>query len=214
MHLTRVIRSPWFVLVSAAAVLIFIGVITNGFAVTRSLLQEGFSPPNKPRYFHEHRLVLYSIPIALALTSAIVLISISPLPLRARGFRYWLFLFAKTTALLLIVPLLWIEGGVTLRSAIPHFGLRMFGAGLGLTLVFIAVFAYALGWSFIDQRRRCPVCLRRLTLPVTLGTCGSIFDPATTELLCEDGHGSLAVTETLAGERDHWTELDSSWRGL
>jgi len=62
------------------------------------------------------------------------------------------------------------------------------------------------------SRRRCPVCFERLALPITLGSWSSVLEPATTEFLCEFGHGSLCVPETEQGERDRWTTLDASWR--
>jgi hypothetical protein len=69
-------------------------------------------------------------------------------------------------------------------------------------------------WSFIEQRHRCPVCLKRLALPVTLGSWSSVLEPATTEFLCEKGHGSLSVTENGSGAPDHWTVFDVSWQSL
>jgi hypothetical protein len=51
-------------------------------------------------------------------------------------------------------------------------------------------------------------------MPVRFGSWASVFDPVMTELLCDEGHGSLSVAETAIGERDRWIALDSSWRGL
>ena len=85
------------------------------------------------------------------------------------------------------------------------------------TLTFLAVCALATLWCVVDQRKRCPVCLSRLALPVTLGSwSSSLLDPVTTEFVCERGHGSLAMPETAASsaERDRWTEMDESWRDL
>jgi hypothetical protein len=69
-------------------------------------------------------------------------------------------------------------------------------------------------WSLADQRRRCPVCLGRLEMPVTLGSWASVFEPPTTEFLCADGHGSLSVQEAEPTAADRWIALDSSWRSL
>jgi len=49
-------------------------------------------------------------------------------------------------------------------------------------------------------------------MPVMIGSWASVFEPVTTELLCEEGHGSLCVPET--GQPDRWTPLDASWREL
>jgi len=47
-----------------------------------------------------------------------------------------------------------------------------------------------------------------------MGSWGSVLEPATTELLCEAGHGSLSMTETDAAEPDRWTVLGPSWKDL
>ena len=130
------------------------------------------------------------------------------LVVRQQGFglrhnwRYWRFLASKTVLLLLIPSVLWIETGrFTPIPARPI-----------VTLLFLAACALALWWSFADQRRRCPVCFEWLALPVSLGSWSSVLEPATTEFLCESGHGALCVPETEQGERDRWTTLDGSWR--
>jgi hypothetical protein len=51
-------------------------------------------------------------------------------------------------------------------------------------------------------------------MPVTIGSWASVFDPAITEFMCEEGHGSLSVAETYADEPDRWTSLDASWQEL
>jgi hypothetical protein len=118
------------------------------------------------------------------------------------SWRYWRFLAFKTLLLVLIPSLLWIESGRFVP--IP--------ARAVVTLLFLAACSFALWWSFADQRSRCPVCFERLALPVTLGSWSSVLEPATTEFLCEFGHGSLCVPETEQGERDRWRTLDPSWR--
>jgi hypothetical protein len=73
-----------------------------------------------------------------------------------------------------------------------------------------------LWWCWYDQRRRCRHCLRRLTLPVSIGQSGSVlFDPARIELVCPAGHGLLVTPEQLpSADPPAWTELDESWRDL
>jgi hypothetical protein len=51
-------------------------------------------------------------------------------------------------------------------------------------------------------------------MPVTMGSWASVLDPATTESLCEKGHGSLSVPEAGTGAPDHWIAMDASWREL
>jgi hypothetical protein len=118
------------------------------------------------------------------------------------NWRYWRFLASKTLLLVLIPSLSWIESGRFVP--IP--------ARPAVTLLFLAACSFAFWWSFADQRRRCPVCFEWLALPVTLGSWSSVLEPATTEFLCESGHGTLCVPETEQGERDHWRTLDPSWR--
>ncbi|MGE5645549.1 MAG: hypothetical protein ACM336_07145 [Acidobacteriota bacterium] len=111
---------------------------------------------------------------------------------RAQAARAWGFL---------IVKLLLVLGGLPLLPP----------------LLFLPACALAVLWCVSDQRRRCPVCLHRLAMPVTVGSWSSSFlDPAMTELLCENGHGALAMPETQssATEPDRWTAMDESWRDL
>jgi hypothetical protein len=159
-------------------------------------------------------VAVYGAPILLALAAGVVLVAIGRLSLHRHGRRYWSFLLLKTISVMVIVPLLWIEGGAVLRALLPNDALRVLVGGLGLALLFIAAFARALAWAFADQCQRCPVCLRRLAMPVTIGSWASVFEPAATELLCDQGHGSLCVSETATGQPDRWIALDASWRGL
>ncbi len=52
-----------------------------------------------------------------------------------------------------------------------------------------------------------------MAMPVTMGSWASVFDPVTTELLCDSGHGSLCLQETESGS-DRWTGMDKSWSDL
>ena len=51
-------------------------------------------------------------------------------------------------------------------------------------------------------------------MPVTMGSWGSVLDPAMTESLCDSGHGALCQPESAEGLPDKWTKLDPSWREL
>jgi hypothetical protein len=97
---------------------------------------------------------------------------------------------------------------------IAHETLRAWIAGIGSTVAFLGGFGVAVIWVFGDQRRRCPVCLRRLARPVTFGSWGSMFEPVTTEFVCDEGHGALSLDESEIGAGDRWVALDASWRGL
>ncbi|MBX5494583.1 MAG: ABC transporter permease [Bryobacteraceae bacterium] len=121
---------------------------------------------------------------------------------------YWLFFLAKTALLLGTLTLIWVERTYGPRGA-------LFGFTLGWVFLLFCLAAALL--SILDQRRRCPVCLHRLSLPVSLGTWASaLLDPASTELLCERGHGTLTVpeTQTSATGPERWTAMDESWREL
>jgi len=216
-------RSPGFVMLAAAAILALSAVCTHGFATTRSLVDAAMSwveypvppLPNMARAPYDpraDRVIAHMIPLLLALAASVVLVLIGRLSLGRYGWRYWSFFAGKTAAVMAIVPLLWIEVGAALRARIPNQTLSVAIGGVGLALVFIAGFGAAIVWVFSDQRLRCPICLRRLAMPVALGSWASTFEPPATELLCEAGHGSLCVSERAAGEPDRWVALDDSWR--
>ena len=72
-------------------------------------------------------------------------------------------------------------------------------------------------WSWHDQRRRCRVCQRRLTLPVSFGNWGSpLLDRVGTELVCTRGHGTLYVPgmHWSSAEPERWTNFDASYNDL
>jgi hypothetical protein len=155
---------------------------------------------------------LLGLAFALAIAAALVVRG-GPFPVR-RGWRPLAFFFAKAALAIAIPWTAWVEGAAWIHAAWPEQTGR---PEVGLALLFSAFLAScscALWWSFLDQRRRCPVCLQRLTMPVRLGSWGSVLDPAATEMLCDSGHGMLCVPETEEGAPDHWTRLDSSWRDL
>ena len=75
----------------------------------------------------------------------------------------------------------------------------------------------AFRWVIQDQRSRCPVCLRLLTNPVSVGNASHTFlEWYGAESMCSRGHGVLHVPELSAsysGKR-RWLRLDHSWSGL
>jgi hypothetical protein len=68
----------------------------------------------------------------------------------------------------------------------------------------------------LDQRRRCPVCLRTLTDPVRIGSPSQTFlDWYGGESMCSRGHGLLQVSEiSNSCSGNEWLNLDPSWSGL
>jgi hypothetical protein len=156
----------------------------------------------------------YAFGIGFAVVIGIALIAVGRLSLHRYGWRYWAFFAAKTAWVLIVLPLLWIETGAGLRAHLPDSPWREFLTGPVFALIFVVGFGCALWWIFADQQRRCPVCLQLLAMPITIGSWASTFEPVTTELLCEEGHGSMCLPETESGEPDRWTALDASWREL
>jgi len=71
-------------------------------------------------------------------------------------------------------------------------------------------------WVLVDQRRRCPVCLRVLTNPTPIGEPSrTLLEWYGTELVCTRGHGLLHVPEIRNSySEQRWLRLDSSWSSL
>jgi hypothetical protein len=217
---------PQFVMALAAAGALVLAVLSHGFQATRSVMSAAIYWNIEPiefvignrhlRYEHPRGdlVVGAGVPIVLALAMGAALFAIGRLSLGRYGWRYWLYLAVKIVSVIVLVPLAWIEGSRWLWNLITPEVLRAWVAGLGATAAFLGGFGLAAIWVFDDQRRRCPVCLRRLARPVTMGSWASMFEPVTTEFLCDEGHGALSLAESELGEGDRWVSLDASWREL
>jgi hypothetical protein len=217
-RLLRWMRGPGFAIAPAVASLGLLAMLSRGFQATRSVIHTAIEwkiDPHTIRFDPRADLVVAtSVPILLALTVGVVLVAIGRLSVGRYGWRYWLFLASKLISVMVIVPLIWVEGNAALRA---HLAVRTLGLAAGWiawTLAFLGAFGIGVIWVFTDQRRRCPVCLGRLALPVTFGSWASVLEPVTTEMLCDQGHGALSMDENELGPGDRWTALDSSWRGL
>jgi hypothetical protein len=127
------------------------------------------------------------------------------------GWKYRLFLWAKLLLVTLLMPMVWVEGGGALRAHMAAGQLRV-ALAAAFTLAFVGAFGCSVIWIFADQRHRCPVCLGRLALPVRFGSWASVLEPVTTEMVCDEGHGSLSVAENEMSGDDRWIELDASWK--
>jgi hypothetical protein len=187
------LRDPAFLLAAVYSALLLLAACTRGFTVTRALIAEG------PEAF-----MPYAVVVGFALLVSLMIVFRGRVPLRGHGWRYWCFLLLKSAALWGTVSLLWIEGGFALRRHLTIETVRVLGGGLLLAAVFLAAVGWAVLWSLNDQQRRCPVCLRRMASPVRIGSWASVFEPVTTELLCDEGHGALCVQECDMGEPDRW----------
>jgi hypothetical protein len=81
----------------------------------------------------------------------------------------------------------------------------------------LAGYLFGFRWMLIDQRNRCPVCLRLLSHPTRIGCTGHLLlEWYGTELVCSRGHGLLHVPgipgSSYSAQR--WLQLDCSWTGL
>jgi hypothetical protein len=97
-------------------------------------------------------------------------------------------------------------GGFLVAAAVPI-----------ANLAFTASWILALRWVLIDQRRRCPVCLRLLTDPIRIGSASQTFlEWYGAESTCSRGHGLLQTEEIPASysAKPEWLTLDDSWSGL
>jgi hypothetical protein len=123
-----------------------------------------------------------------------------PLPWRSR-LRRGIFLALKIA---LIQPIMF--GGFVVVCAMPI-----------ANLAFNASWILAFRWVLIDQRRRCPVCLRLLTEPVRIGSASQTFlEWYGVESTCSRGHGMLQTSEVPASYsgKPEWLALDDSWKSL
>jgi MacB-like periplasmic core domain len=122
--------------------------------------------------------------------------------------RRWSFLVGKFALLLPIVYLVSID----LAHLRPAFEQDTSDYIQLISAFSICVFG--LRWILRDQRRRCPVCLRKLTHPARVGQPSRNFLAWNgIELICIGGHGLLHVPEipTSWFSTQRWLYLDPSW---
>jgi hypothetical protein len=125
-------------------------------------------------------------------------------PPGAKRSRRWIFLAVKIILLLVIVCC----GSLDLASL---FSMDLYPTG------WLAGLILSLRWALIDQRHRCPVCLRLLSNPTRIGGPSQTFlEWYGTELICAQGHGLLYVPEipTSCYSTQRWQYLDPSWSSL
>lgn len=130
------------------------------------------------------------------------------------AFRYWAFFFAKSALLAAGVAALCAE-----LSAWNTLGLHSYKFVISLVADWLVVLGVLLAfqWAILDQGRRCPVCLRLLSTPFTSGSWSSaLIEPASTELHCDQGHGTLRVSDsyTTLGEIRRWVTMEDAWRDV
>jgi hypothetical protein len=129
-------------------------------------------------------------------------------PSLATRMRRWIFLAAKMALILAGM-----YAGLLLAASLGE--KTRTAAVLVDALLCGSVLAFR--WALHDQRRRCPVCLRLLTNPLTVGQRASWFlEWNCIELVCLRGHGMLYIPENPTSwfGAQRWQYLDSSWSGL
>jgi hypothetical protein len=125
--------------------------------------------------------------------------------------RRWSFLASKIALLLPIVYLVSLD----LAHLRPSFD-QATSDYIQLVASF-SICLFGLRWTLRDQRKRCPVCLRKLTHPARVGQPSRNFLAWNgTELICGVGHGLLHVPEmpTSWFSTQRWLYLDPSWQIL
>ena len=192
---------PWLHLETPARCLGFLG----GVAAVCMLIALCFHNPKIMRlpfgqsFLFMPVMAVVSLPALLATTS----LRMGEYPANRNGWR-WVFLAGKIALVLPIIPC---GALVLLPIAGPLIGQCMF---VGCVI--------ALRWVVIDQRQRCPECLRLLDQPARIGQLSHTFlDSCGTEFVCPKGHGLLYVPETspISFRRtQRWMHLDRSWSGL
>lgn len=156
------------------------------------------------RLLHSPFILWHPFLVALAL----LLVSIStPLHVMAPPHRssVWLWTFFALKIALLAVPVYCgtLIAGSLFPPITPH----------------ALLIGYVLGfrWALDDHRRRCPICLRLLSNPVTIGTPSqTLLDWYGTEFICILGHGALYVSgdQLSFDSEQRWQHLDHTWKEL
>ncbi len=152
-------------------------------------------------------LALLALPAVISVTLSESNFSAHRPGLKRRLAR-WLFLAAKLTLIAAIgcyAALDLAYTGVDPRSPWAPF--------VQLVASFV-ICLFGLRWALADQRKRCPVCLRRVTHPAQVGLASRTFLGWNgTEMVCLGGHTLLHVpslpTSWFGAPR--WLYLDHSW---
>ncbi|WP_321475111.1 hypothetical protein [uncultured Paludibaculum sp.] len=193
--------APW--LESPARCLGFLGLV----AAACALLALCYHRPTMPLPVRGPILaMLYMGLMAVPIVAAITSLRLGTYPAHRNAWR-WAFFAAKIALVLFIV----FFGVLDLAALV---GLKVTAGPIHLILFGNVA---ALRWALIDQRRRCPECLRLLTHPARIGVPSQTFlEWYGTEFMCAKGHGLLHVPEipTVSFRTQSWMHLDRSWKGL
>lgn len=136
--------------------------------------------------------------------------------------KYWVVLVAKLVLVAVATRGLWeaIKAALPPPRPVLYIG-PPFARDLVWTLAAGGCFLIGCGLLYLallDQRYRCRVCLRRLRMPVEVGSWSSMlqFGRPRLEYICPYGHGTLKVPEVHLGsaEPSNWKQNQDLWREL
>ena len=152
-------------------------------------------------------LALLALPAVTSVTLSESTFS-SHRPRLGRRIARWLFLVAKLT---LIAAIAWFAALDLAYAGID--GSSQWAPFVQMVATFV-ICLFGFRWAVADQRERCPVCLRRVTHPASVGLASCTFLGWNgTELMCLGGHTLLHVpslpTSWFGAPR--WLYLDHSW---
>ena len=125
--------------------------------------------------------------------------------------RRWSFLLAKIVLLLPVVYFVSLD--VSYWNTVSY----SVSAQYVQLISSFSMCLFGLRWALLDQRQRCPVCLKRVTNPASVGLAGRTFLAWNgTEMICTSGHTLLHVPglPTSWFETQRWMYLDTSWKFL
>ena len=212
-------RTPTLVYLALAASLLVVALASHGFSATRALWETAtsawaYSSLSAVGDAAQDRLMAHALPMGFAGIIGLAIFLFRAGDMHWYGWKYWLFFSLKLLGVAFLIPAIWVEIMPLVRRSAALGELVLVILAVTSAFAFIAAFGWAIRWAVVDQRERCPVCLARLGMPVRIGSWASVFEPATTEFLCPEGHGTLCVLETEDTEPEQWSALDPSWREL
>jgi len=155
-------------------------------------------------------LALLALPAVTSVTMGETSFS-SHKPSFSRQLYRWAFLAAKMA---LLLPIAWC---VPVDLAYSAAASSSVGAQYAQLVSTFSICLLGMRWILLDQRQRCPVCLRRVCNPARVGDASRTFLGWNgTEMICLGGHTLLHVpglpTSWFATQR--WLYLDRSWEFL
>jgi len=137
--------------------------------------------------------------------------------------RYWGFLVLKLTlAGATSVFTLWFLNLFWWPYTPPfHLNPRQFGMELGYTTLVLVWFLFSYGLVYVaiwDQKYRCRTCLRKMMMPVEVGSWSSMLRLGKPEMeyICRYGHGRLNIPEVQISGREKaaWKQHGDVWEEL